>query len=184
MSVRIEEKITALVTPLAQSLHLVLWGLEIIGSAKPIVRIYVDTLGGASSDSLDGTGVNIDQCAELSRLLGLSLDVEDLFPKGWVLEISSPGMERRFFHLKQMRAYLGREIEIRLAAPLPAWSGRKNFCGQLAGVHDTSFTLDLPLIPVPQRKADEPDSVEIPWNLVQKATLVPVFPKTGQKKII
>ena len=82
------EFITELVTPLAASLGLAVWGVELGGAARPIARIYVDVLPGAepapsekaSDDDLLPQGVTIDQCAELSRLAGLALDVEDPSP--------------------------------------------------------------------------------------------------------
>lgn len=94
------EFITELVTPLAASLGLAVWGVELGGAARPIARIYVDVLPGAepapsekaSYDNLLPQGVTIDQCAELSRLAGLALDVEDPFATNWTLEISSPGL--------------------------------------------------------------------------------------------
>ena len=72
------EFITELVTPLAASLGLAVWGVELGGAARPIARIYVDVLPGAepapsekaSDDDLLPQGVTIDQCAELSRLAG------------------------------------------------------------------------------------------------------------------
>ena len=90
------EFITELVTPLAASLGLAVWGVELGGAARPIARIYVDVLPGAepapsekaSDDDLLPQGVTIDQCAELSRLAGLALDVEDPFATNW----------KNFFH--------------------------------------------------------------------------------------
>lgn len=201
------EIINRLATPLAASLGLEIWGVEITGSSRPLVRVYVDVPGLSSSieepvedtgetvaghaartaaesaaDTAAGPGVSIDQCAELSRLLGLSLDVEDIFASGWTLEVSSPGLERPFFHLDQMCPYLGREIEATLSAPLDTWPGRKKFCGILQQIENGCFTLDLPLIPVARRRADEPASVSIPWSGVRKASLVHVFPEPGAKK--
>ncbi len=202
------EIVTRLATPLAASLGLEIWGVEITSSSRPLVRVYVDVpdlllpsieepvedtdktvishpVGAASGNNADSAarpGVNIDQCAELSRLLGLSLDVEDIFVSGWTLEVSSPGLERPFFHLDQMRPYLGREIEATLSAPLDTWPGRKKFCGILQQIENGCFTLDLPLIPVAKRRADEPASVSIPWSCVRKASLVHIFPEPGAKK--
>ena len=113
------EFITELVTPLAASLGLAVWGVELGGAARPIARIYVDVLPGAepapsekaSDDDLLPQGVTIDQCAELSRLAGLALDVEDPFATNWTLEISSPGLQRPFFKIDQLRNYVGRELE-------------------------------------------------------------------------
>lgn len=192
------EAVARLSAPLAASLGLELWGVEILGASRPLVRVYVDAPnqrephgesaetgreGGGQEDSGEETpGVTVEQCAELSRLLGLSLDVEDMFASGWTLEVSSPGLERPFFRLEQLRAYLGREIEVALSAPLAAWPGRKKFHGVLSRTTDDAFTLDLPLAPVARRTADEPASADIPWSAVRKAALVHIFPEPGAKK--
>ena len=113
--------VTDLATPLAASLGLELWGVELAFGGRSLVRIFVE------SDN----GVSIDQCAELSRLLGLSLDVEDLMPGAYVLEVSSPGMERTFFTEQQLARAVGQRVEITLHTPKPAWPGRKKFRGLL-----------------------------------------------------
>ena len=180
------EFITELVTPLAASLGLAVWGVELGGAARPIARIYVDVLPGAepapsekaSNDDLLPQGVTIAQCAELSRLAGLALDVEDPFATNWTLEISSPGLQRPFFKIDQLRNYVGRELEVVLAAPLDTWPGRKKFSGVLAAVADEEFTLSLPDT---SRKAEEPEEVTIAWPFVRKATLVHHFPEPGKK---
>lgn len=115
---------------------------------------------------------------ELSRLAGLALDVEDPFATNWTLEISSPGLQRPFFKIDQLRNYVGRELEVVLAAPLDTWPGRKKFSGVLAAVADEEFTLSLPDT---SRKAEEPEEVTIAWPFVRKATLVHHFPEPGKK---
>lgn len=181
------EFITDLVTPLAASLGLAVWGVELGGAARPIARIYVDVLPGAepapsetspADAELLPQGVTIDQCAELSRLAGLALDVEDPFATNWTLEISSPGLQRPFFKIDQLKDYVGRELDVVLAAPLDTWPGRKKFLGVLAAVADEEFTLSLPAT---NRKAEEPEEVTIAWPFVRKATLVHHFPEPGKK---
>lgn len=180
------EFITELVTPLAASLGLTVWGIEIGGAARPIARIYVDVLPGAEpapseasdTDELLPQGVTIDQCAELSRLAGLALDVEEPFASNWTLEISSPGLQRPFFKIDQLKAYVGRELDVVLAAPLDTWPGRKKFSGVLTAVADEEFTLALPAA---TRKAEEPEEVTVAWPFVRKATLIHHFPEPGKK---
>ena len=180
------EFITELVTPLAASLGLAVWGVEIGGAARPIARIYVDVLPGAEpapsetseTDELLPQGVTIDQCAELSRLAGLALAVEDPFASNWTLEISSPGLQRPFFQIDQLKGYVGRELDVVLAAPLDTWPGRKKFSGILTAVADEEFTLALPAA---TRKAEDPEDVTIAWPFVRKATLIHHFPEPGKK---
>lgn len=183
------EFITELVTPLAASLGLAVWGVELGGAARPIARIFVDVLPGsevtpaekaddAENAELLPKGVTIDQCAELSRLAGLALDVEDPFATNWTLEISSPGLQRPFFKIDQLRDYAGRELEVVLFGPLDEWPGRKKFSGTLAAVADEEFTIALPAT---SRKEDDPEEVTIAWPFVRRATLIHHFPEPGKK---
>ena len=81
----------------------------------------------------------ITQCADVSRQVGLMLDVEDIVPGAYDLEVSSPGLERRFFSTEQLRDYLGRTIT---AQAWEATEGRRRYTGVLTACFDDSFTLD------------------------------------------
>ena len=59
------------------------------------------------------------------------LDAEDVVPGAYVLEVSSPGLERRFFSPGQMSGYLGQVVDVRLTLPQ---EGRRHLRGLLAGV--------------------------------------------------
>ena len=191
-------EITQLTEPLAASLGLRVWGVEISGQGAPLARIYVDAVPSSQTDLLpaeepsldedsfqtetqDGlaSGVTIDQCAHLSRLLGLALDVEDPFASRWTLEVSSPGLERVFFTLDQLREYVGSEIDVTVRLFLDQWPARKRFTGELAAVLESSFTL---AIPAEHRLADQPDTATIPWDMVRKARLVHHFPGQSSKR--
>ena len=113
--------LTDLTAPLAASLGLELWGIELAFGGRSLVRVFVES----------ENGVTIEQCAELSRLLSLSLDVEDIIPGAYVLEVSSPGLERAFFTESQLARAVGQRVEITLHQPLPAWPGRRKFRGAL-----------------------------------------------------
>ena len=184
------ERLTQMVQPLAASLGLVLWGVEVVGASRPVARIYVDAdpdrpreltegadaPGEAEEDLVGGTGVTVDECAHLSRLLGLTLDVEEPFASNWVLEISSPGLERPFFRFEQLRGYEGRTLDVLMSESHDEWNGRKKFCGRLDAVGDETLTLTPSA-----RTVDDPDDVCIPWHLVRRAHLVHEFAESGRK---
>lgn len=160
--------ITAMATPLAASLGLDVWGVDAAFGKRGLIRVYVES----------GDGVDIDKCAELSRLLGLSLDVEDVVPGAYVLEVSSPGLERKFFTPDQLAGYVGKSIDVALHAPPVAIPGRKKFLGELLRVENGVFAL-LPL----DAPKDAPIEVEFVWSDIKKANLVhflPEAPDTGK----
>ena len=166
----LNDRICNLATPLAADLGLAVWGLELLRGPRLVIRLYVDT----PPEGVSSEGVSIDQCARLSRSLGLALEVEDIIPSAYVLEISSPGLERPFFRLMQLAPYIGHSIAFSLAAPIPACPGRKHFVGALKHVADTFFTVTVDDAPPFSKNA--PGHVDISWNLVKNARLIHVFP--------
>jgi ribosome maturation factor RimP len=64
---------------------------------------------------LDGDqGIGIDACAEISRKLDKKIEEEDLFPKGYVLEVSSPGIDQPLKLVRQYPKHVGRQMRIQL----------------------------------------------------------------------
>ncbi|MDR2161808.1 MAG: ribosome maturation factor RimP [Desulfovibrio sp.] len=125
-----------LAEPLAASLGLSLWGVEAACGGRgtaPVHRVYVD---GAD-------GVDVERCAELSRLLGLALDVEDCMAGPYTLEVSSPGLERRFFTAEQLAGAAGARVEVSFWAPPAPGSERRNFQGRMISAGEGRFVLAL-----------------------------------------
>ena len=122
----LEETVTRLVSPLVRARGLTLWGVEVLPGGRTKVRVFVDVPRPAADGSdaaaeaafAEPGSASIEQCEEISRELGLAMDVEDCVPEAWVLEVSSPGLDRRFFSLDQMAPYVGDMVEARLAAPV------------------------------------------------------------------
>ena len=132
------QTLTDLATPLAASLGLSLWGVELIFGGRGIVRIFVEDERNARDEPVQkaelsgqGHGVTIDQCAELSRVLGLALEVEDCMPGAYVLEVSSPGLDRIFFTAGQLAGAVGGVVEITLFEASQSFPGRRKFRGRL-----------------------------------------------------
>lgn len=139
----------------------------------------------AQAEESKRPSATIDQCADISRHVGLALEVEDIFSDAYVLEVSSPGLSRSFFHLAQLRPYVGDVMELVLNEAQPQWPGRKKFSGTLTAVTDTT----LSLLPTPQAaqaekapsQTNEAASTEaapqvcVSWEEVRKINRVHVF---------
>ena len=110
----LKETVIRLAEPVVRALGLVIWGVEVAQSGRMAVRLFVDvpacgpedptqavTPGGEKIES--PASASIGQCEEISRHLGLALEVEDAVPSAYVLEVSTPGLTRLFFSLEQMR---------------------------------------------------------------------------------
>lgn len=118
------DRLAALIEPVLERAGAELVDLEVTGArGRPIVRAFVDTEG----------GVTLDECARLSRLLEEALESSSAVPERYVLEVSSPGIERPLRKRSHFERCTGRELEVRLFAK---HEGRKRFVGTLEQVID------------------------------------------------
>ena len=173
--------------PVAASFGLAIWGIEMVSGGRATVRIYVDATpealaaGVEEGNGEDGVleGVSIDQCASISRLVGLALEVDEVFADAWVLEVSSPGFDRMFFEPAQLKPYIGRDIDVALLDPHPEIAGRRKFKGPLKAVEGDHFTVEV-LLSVSEGEKPAPTDVSISWDMVKKARLIHIFPDTSK----
>ena len=96
-----------------------------------MLRLFIDKDG----------GVTLDDCANISRELGDLLDVKDVIPQAYVLEVSSPGLNRRLRKKEDFSRFAGQKVRLRLVAPI---DGRKKIVGELEGVEDESVIVATP----------------------------------------
>lgn len=97
------------------------------------VQLFVDR-------PLTDLGVRVDECAQVSRKIGAVLELDDPFPGGWDLEVSSPGMRRRLRGPRDMNEFCG----IRARVTVQAEDGRKvTWIGALVAADDETVTLQL-----------------------------------------
>ena len=169
----IVREITRIADPLARSLGLAVWGIEVIPAGRTLVRIYVDTPPGARDAG--GKGPGIDQCAHVSRHVGLALEAEDLIPGAYVLEVSSPGLERPFFTPAQLAPYVGGDFALKLGSAQPELPDRKSVRGKLLAVGEHAFTLLAYDAPAETR-------LSIRWDNVRKVSLAPELPFSNMEK--
>lgn len=147
-----EALLNELLQPVVESMGFEFWGLEFLAQGKPsTLRIYIDHTD----------GITVDHCAAVSRQVGSVLDVEDPISHDYVLEVSSPGMDRPLFRLEQYQQSVGEVLEVRLRMP---FDGRRKFKGVLTGIEDTDIVLLV----------DDHEYL-LPVELVDKAHIVPKF---------
>jgi len=130
-------------------------GYELVGveylpqGRHSLLRVYIDT----------PDGVTVDDCERVSHQVSGALDVEDPIHGHYVLEVSSPGLDRPLFTADDYRRFAGSRVKLRVSPPL---EGRRNFSGILRGLHGESAVL-----------VEEDGEVEIPLERIEKARLVP-----------
>lgn len=108
-----------------------LLGLEFVQAGRhSTLRVYID----------HENGINVDDCAEVSRQVSAILDVEDPITNEYSLEVSSPGVDRPLFKQAHYEAAVGEEVRLRTKLPQ---EGRRNFKGDLVAVNGDMITLKV-----------------------------------------
>jgi len=118
------------------------------------------------------SGVTHEDCHAFSRDFGTLLDVEDLVPGSeYMLEVSSPGLDRRLHGLEDYRRFTGSLVKVRTIDPV---AGNRHWQGRLTEVSDHAITIDVSALKQKGkgRKANQETS-EIEISNIEKANLVP-----------
>jgi ribosome maturation factor RimP len=150
----VSEKIKVIAERIAASFGMELVDLEYKREGRQMVlRFFLDKEG----------GITLDDCADVSRELSAVLDVEDFIPDKYVLEVSSPGLNRPLKSESDYVRYSGRLVKIKTYEMLQDSAGnkRKTFLGELTGFAGGIIFLNL----------KEGQKAEIPLDKVAKAHL-------------
>ena len=144
------DKLNDLIRPVVEGLGCELWGIENLSMGRhSTLKIYIDS----------PRGIDIEDCARISRQVGSLLDVEDPVAGEYTLEVSSPGLDRRLFQLEQYPAFVGSDIQVRLKRP---FDGRRKFSGQLRGVEGDEVVIGI-----------DDEEIIFPYEEIERANIVP-----------
>ncbi len=159
------ERVREIVERVAASSGLEVVELELRGMGKAqMLRIFIDK----------PQGVTHEDCAGLSREVGTILEVEDAAPPGsYVLEVSSPGLDRKLVRPADYERFTGSRIKLAMRQPV---NGNRFLEGRLESFHDGKLVLELGGARKKSRAAqEESKKLEISLAEVEKANLVPEF---------
>lgn len=152
------DSIRELTEPLIHSQGLELVDIEFLSEPRGwVLRFYIDTEG----------GITIDQCSRLSERLGDLIDVQDIIPQQYILEVSSPGVNRVLKNEKDFIRFVGEIIQVKVSEPI---AGKKNFQGTLDGCKDGTIIV-----------VTDAEKHHIPISLIAKANIVYQFPELYKK---
>jgi len=167
------EKIREAAERVARSEGLEVMDVEWKIGKQRFLRVYIDRVPSAGSTEATEGEVVVDpypkishaDCQRVSQQLSVILDVEDLVPgPGYVLEISSPGMDRALKSAADFQRFAGRLAKISTAGPI---GEAKFFEGRLKGFAEGRVRMEL--------KGKEARVVEIPLETIRKANLAIEF---------
>jgi len=127
----LSDKIAAIIEPSLQAEGFAVVKVNVVdGSKRRTVQVMIENTA---------TGrISLDECAQLSHSISALLDVEDCLSSAYVLEVSSPGIDRPLVRREDYERYLGFEAKIETALPV---QGRRRFKGPLMQATDEAVTI-------------------------------------------
>lgn len=128
--------------------------------SRPVLRVKADL-----PDSEPGHGITVDQCAALSRMLEKALEAEHAVGERYVLEVSSPGLERPVRWPEHWRRFVGRQVRVKSSR----LGGRK-----------TASIVEVPDDEHVVLQADDQEPVTMALDDISQATLVVDWQKIGK----
>jgi len=146
------QSVTELIEPVLEAMDVELVDVEYrFEQGRWVLRIYADMQG----------GISVDDCARVSREIEDLIEVHDIFQQEYVLEVSSPGLNRPLKKEKDFVRVKGEKIKVRMRTAL---KGRRNFTGYLTDVRDGIAYVDV-----------TEGRVALPLDGMEKAHLVYAF---------
>jgi len=127
----LEARITELAEQVAASMGMEVVLVEVKGDgSRSIVRAYID----------QPAGISLGDCERFSKRFSVSMDVEDWIPSSYVLEVSSPGVNRPLVKEADYRRFCGQNARVRTRSPI---EGQRNFKGQIVGVTEGRLEIEV-----------------------------------------
>jgi len=126
-----KEHIETLIRKDIEALGCDIWGLELIGSiTNPTLRVFID----------NDKGITIRDCEKVSKHISKVIESNKLYSNSLILEVSSPGIDRKFFNKEQYINYLGRVIKVRYRNEQMEYKSVKGF---LRGVSKEAIVIEV-----------------------------------------
>ena len=126
-----DRRLADIITPVIEGLGFELVRVRLMGGAVRILQIMADRPDG---------GIGVDELGDISTAVSASLDVEDPIEENYVLEVSSPGIDRPLTRLKDFEAWKGWEARIETTELI---DGRRRFKGGLMGIEGDDVLIEI-----------------------------------------
>ncbi len=154
----IAENIEKLIEPAVDAQNMELVDVQFaVERGKKVVRVFLDK----------PEGFNLGDCEKMSGMLGDIIDASPLFPESYVLEVSSPGIDRVIRKEKDFKRFTGMRIRVTVFDPI---DGQRNFTGNIISAGDGIVRVD----------DISGEKVDIPIAGIAKARLDPEIDMNGK----
>ena len=142
-------KIEELITPTINSLGYDLVRVQILDEGTKTLQIMVDRL--------DEANLTIDDCSIISKEISVIIDINDPIGENYLLEVSSPGIDRPLLRFKDFEKYAGFHARVDMNTAL---EGRKKFKGKLTGIEGDNIRIKV-----------KEETYLLPFSKIEKAKL-------------
>lgn len=147
-----QDKLSELLSPIVEDLGYRFWGLEYqVRKADALLRIYIDS----------PNGISVDDCATVSHEVAGILDVEEPISMAYILEVSSPGMDRILFSAQQFSEFVEQQVKVKLNQMV---DGRRKIKGVIASVDGEQITIQ-----------SDDEQITIAFDQIMRARINPGF---------
>ncbi len=147
----LEARIVAAIAPALVGMGFELVRVAVLGRERPTVQIM--------ADRADGTPITVNDCETISQGMGAVLDVADLIPGVWTLEVSSPGIDRPLTRPKDWNRFAGHLARAEMSVPV---EGRRRVSGVVLGADEQAARMRL----------DDGAEIALPLEDIRRAKLV------------
>lgn len=147
-----QDKLSELLEPIVEDLGYRFWGLEYqVRKADALLRVYID----------HKNGISVDDCAKVSHEVSGILDVEEPITMAYILEVSSPGMDRILFSAQQFSEYLNESVKMKLNQMV---DGRRKIKGKINSVEGEIIAINT-----------DDEIINIEFDKIMRARINPGF---------
>ena len=149
----IDRRLAEIITPVIEGMGFELVRVRLMGGAVRTLQIMADTPDG---------GINVDDCGEISTAVSAILDVEDPIEENFILEVSSPGIDRPLTRLKDFDMWQGWEARVETTELI---DGRRRFKGELKGIDGDEVLIEV-------EEAGQPVTIGLKFDWLSDAKLI------------
>jgi ribosome maturation factor RimP len=146
------KKLRSIVEPVCERYYFELVDLEYQRESRGwVLRVFVDKVG----------GVTVEDCAYISEKISKELDIHDPIPHSYVLEVSSPGLDRPLKKKRDFDRHIGEKVNILLLENI---EGKRKIEGKIIGTDEENVIIDV-----------DSRLIHIPFSKIKKAMLIVEF---------
>jgi len=123
------EEYKNIIEPIVNRNNCIVWGIEILrGKKRTTLRVFIDSR----------EDVDINDCENVSKDLNYEPMLDAILGEDYILEVSTPGVDRKFFNIDQLNDYIGMELEFKTRELI---QGKRKFSGILSECNDLYFSI-------------------------------------------